>query len=83
MTVTELIKKLSACDPDAIVVVDGYEGGVDDLEMVMPVAVSLNYNGSPQSTDVWGIHELVQWDYSDFGAAEVVPGVYLPRRGRP
>jgi hypothetical protein len=55
MTVGELIEKLQAMPQDARVVVDGYEGGVDDAADPALVTIALNVNAS-----TWmGKHEVV------------------------
>ena len=46
MTVDELIRMLESYPPDLRVVVDGYEGGVDDLEarLLLVRGIRLNVN---------------------------------------
>jgi hypothetical protein len=44
MKVSELIEKLQALDPDLRVVVDGYEGGVEDASYVTVEEIALNVN---------------------------------------
>ena len=44
MKVKELIQILAELDPEAIVVVSGYEGGVDDVDYVVEHSVALNVN---------------------------------------
>jgi hypothetical protein len=39
MKVKELIKHLESYDPEAPVVVEGYEGGFDDVEVLDPVHI--------------------------------------------
>lgn len=46
MKVKELIQQLQELDQESIVVVRGYEGGVDDVVDVTPVQVQLNVNSS-------------------------------------
>lgn len=79
MTVGELIAKLQAYDQDMMVVVDGYEGGVEEVRFVQTTDIALNYNGG-----VWycGKHEQVTDDYLTDEEKEkypVVTAVYLPR----
>jgi hypothetical protein len=42
MKVKELIEKLQACDPEHMVVVDGYEGGVYEADCVETKKIALN-----------------------------------------
>jgi hypothetical protein len=42
MKVSELIEQLKAFDPDLMVVVDGYEGGVDEPEPPVEILLKLN-----------------------------------------
>lgn len=46
MKVKELIKMLSEQDQESMVVISGYEGGVNELENVNSVVVELNVNNS-------------------------------------
>ena len=57
MTVEELIVELRKHDGSRRVVVDGYEGGVDDVTAAKQTEVALNVNPSP---DVYGAHETVE-----------------------
>ena len=54
MTVAQLIKSLKNQNPDDMVIVNGYEGGVDEIECVRRVEIALNCN------DEWyyGKHEV-------------------------
>jgi len=54
MKVSELIEQLKTFDPDLMVIVDGYEGGVDEPEPPKEILVRLNVNN-----DHWyyGKHE--------------------------
>ena len=70
MKVSELIEQLKAMPQDAMVVVDGYEGGLTTLEQCEEVTALLNRN-----TDWWyGKHESC--GINDDGAVVVC---YLPR----
>ncbi len=76
MTVRELIAELSKHDPALPVVLDGYEGGVDDVVVVETVKIELNVN----TKDYYGKHEI----YDDYRAkyhpkAVTHDAVYLPR----
>jgi hypothetical protein len=52
MTVKELIDILIICDPDAMVVAKGYEGGYSDIGSIYNIQLELNVN-----------KEI--WDYGD------------------
>jgi hypothetical protein len=75
MTVAELIAKLQEMPQDARVVIDGYEEGVEDVQIVQAAPVVLNVN--PVTDTMYGTHEL-QSRLSDRTADEIA--VYLPRR---
>jgi hypothetical protein len=79
MTVGELIAKLQEFDQNMMVVVDGYEGGVEDVEFVQTTDIALNFNAN---TWYYGKHEPVTDDYLTDEEKEkhtVVTAVYLPR----
>ena len=44
MNVRTLIEHLSKLDPELMVVVSGYEGGVDEVDLLEPVKLKLNVN---------------------------------------
>lgn len=68
MKVKHLILRLQECDPEAMVVVDGYEGGVSELANVQDsVLVDLNVNHE----SYYGEHEIT--------TGGDTPAVYLPR----
>ena len=54
MTVKELIQQLQQHDPDTRVVVNGYEGGLGDLEDLEKVKIELNVN----TEWYYGPHEI-------------------------
>jgi len=56
MTVGELIAKLQEFDQDMMVIVDGYEGGVDELRHVQTASIALGYNAESW---YYGDHEIV------------------------
>lgn len=58
MKVKELIEALNLLNPELMVVIDGYEGGVNEADMVEVVPVALDVN------DEWyyGQHEVVDHD---------------------
>lgn len=69
MRVSALIAILQTCDPEALVVVDGYEGGVCELERVVRDArIELNAN---DGRSYCGPHEI--------DAQAKHKAVYLPR----
>jgi len=55
MTVKELIKKLSTFPEDFPILLDGYEGGLDEIASIEPIRVAFNTNKS----DFFGPHEEV------------------------
>lgn len=77
MKVAELIEFLKLQDPDALVVVDGYENGLDDDVSVMASAIELNVHD-----DEWwfGRH-----DTANASSTAAVPGVWIKgnRRNKP
>ncbi len=44
MTVKELINKLQSYPTDVRVVVEGYEGGYDDIDITRQISIKLNVN---------------------------------------
>ena len=44
MNVKELIERLNTLDPESMVVIRGYEGGVSEVVNAMEVVVALNVN---------------------------------------
>lgn len=65
MKVSELIEELNKQDPDALVVVDGCEGGYEDIYFVDRLGIELDpYRSSWDSTYIKG---------------EAIQAVYLPR----
>jgi len=61
MKVSELIEKLQALDPDLRIVVDGYEGGVEDANYVTVEEIALNVN----EERCYGPHETTYADEKD------------------
>lgn len=76
MTVTELIAKLRELPQDARVVIDGYEGGVEDVAVVTMVPILVNVRDIADTME--GNHELCE-GFDDKGPASET-AVYLPRR---
>jgi hypothetical protein len=72
VTVTELIAKLQQMPQDARVVIDGYEGGLEDVTEVAKLAIVLNYHSSAH----FGPHE--EWNSNRSDAHDEI-AVYLPR----
>lgn len=78
MKVKELIQILAELDPEAIVVVSGYEGGVNDVDYVVEHKVALNVN----QQSYLGKHEIdwypdcFEHDYPE-SKYEIVKGVYI------
>lgn len=62
-TVKELIEKLKTMPQEAIVLLDGYEGGLSDIGTIKTASVDLNVN----KEDYYGPHEE-----SDSGSTEAV-----------
>jgi len=60
MKVKDLIEKLQRYDPETMVVVNGYEGGVDTCTSCKEVRVMFNIN----KEWYYGNHELVNEDES-------------------
>ena len=58
MKVKELIEKLQAFDPEHMVVVSGYEGGVTEATQTEFITIALNVNTSWY----YGEHEVVYGD---------------------
>jgi len=79
VTVTELIAKLRKLPQDARVVIDGYEGGVEDVAMVTTTAILVNVRDIADTME--GNHEL--WEGLDDQRPADETVVYLPRRGWP
>lgn len=79
MKVKELIQILQAMDQEALVVVSGYEGGVNDVDHVKEHEVALNVN---DGCSYMGKHE-VDWNPNYYGydypesEYEIVKGVYI------
>ena len=69
MKVKELIEKLQRYDSETMIVVNGYEGGYDEIEEVKEIKLKLNVN------EAWyyGKHEIVAPD-KDFDCVAVYIG---------
>jgi hypothetical protein len=62
MNVKQLIEKLSAYDPETMVIVSGYEGGVNEAEYAGDVKIKLNVN----TEWYYGKHEVADRDDETF-----------------
>ena len=72
MKVKELILRLQECNPEAMVVVDGYEGGLEELKNVHDsILIALDVNAGR-----YGPHEP---DWREHTGHATVAAVYLPR----
>ena len=79
MTVAELIAKLQEMPQDARVVVNGYEGGLDDLETVELIEIVVGLNESYGG--LFGPHEKWHPPVVDPRGSNLPheTAVYLPR----
>lgn len=70
MNVKELIEKLQSFDPEMMVVRQGYEGGLTEIDNVDIRHVALNYHGEWY----YGEHEEMDdhTSYDDYQQADVV-----------
>lgn len=78
MKVSELIEQLQQYDPEMIVVVDGYEGGVGELTEVKRTDIALNYN----TAWYYGEHEQVSVGFlteEEKQNHQIVTAVYFSR----
>lgn len=77
MLVKELIEHLKLQDPEARVVLTGYEGGVCEADSVSSCTIALNVN--PESAWYYGPHELcgVWGNGVDFSRYEKAKAVFL------
>lgn len=73
MTVKDLIKKLETLDPSIRVFIEGYEGGLADVEICPLPKVYLNVH------DKWyyGPHEIHESYISNCNSFECVPGIVI------
>jgi hypothetical protein len=72
MKVKELIERLQALDPELMVVTNGYEGGVDDVDCLVTEKVALNVN----TEWYYGKHEAIYGQDSHEGK-EIVDAVRI------
>ena len=69
MKVKELIEKLQRYDSEQMVVINGYEGGDDEIKEVKEIKLKLNVN----KAWYYGKHEIVD-DNEDFDCVTVCIG---------
>jgi hypothetical protein len=71
MKVKDLIKELQNQNPESTVVIDGYEGGVDDIDIIKPIKINLN------------VRKKHQWYYGkhEVSKDEGVDALYLATKG--
>lgn len=64
MTVGDLMDKLAEYDPDDLIMVDGYEGGLNHITeaCVEHDCIDLNHNRQRGYGDWFGDHEIVKGD---------------------
>lgn len=75
MKVHELIDKLQKLDPEMKVVVNGYEGGYDEVEKIL-MGVRVKHNSKKKTEDLWWLGE-----YEDALSTEKSESVVvLPRK---
>ena len=74
LTVKGLIEELSKFSPDIPVVVDGYEGGFDSLDVDSPRMVSIRH--TPGHEEWEGEYEDAEWNPSE----DDLSAVHLPRK---
>ena len=72
MVVRELIKKLQEYDPEKRVIVNGYEGGYDDLQKVEDILIAININ---KKGSYYGPHD----DYDGDNLGKVERAIVLQR----
>jgi len=76
MKVKDLILRLNECDPNAMVVVDSYEGGVTELRNISDsIEIALDIN----TENYYGKHEIDEYANKAYPDATHIKAVYLPR----
>ena len=78
MTVAKLIEKLKEMPKDAMVVIRGYEGGVDEADSIKECSILTDF----YEEDYNGAHEIVSdysfnWHDDEYDITEESPGLYL------
>jgi hypothetical protein len=77
MTVFELIERLKELDQEAMVVVRGYEGGVNEVTYVDESELALDVN----TAWYYGKHELISHGYKDMGEYKKINSVHIGGHG--
>lgn len=75
MRVKDLITRLGEYNPEARVIVHGYEGGFDDVTMISLLRIKLNVN--PPDSGYFGVH-----DTADYEEKEDETAILLGREDR-
>ena len=75
MTTAELIEILKDYPQDSIVVVDGYEGGLEELDTISTIIINKNVN----EESYYGDHEEAMSNPKHKLDMPEFPAVYLPR----
>lgn len=76
MTIAELIERLKKFDQTSLVIIDGYEGGLEDVERIVEEKIYLNYN---LHINVFGPH-MVCDGMEDEDAYEIAHALILSRK---
>ena len=72
MKVKDLIVRLQQFDPELVVFIDGYEGGIEEVESTNEHTIALNCN----EDWYYGSHEIVN-EFAQHEGKERVQGVYI------
>lgn len=75
MTVKELQEELSKYPDDMEIVIDGYEGGVDDMGCIKEIEIVRDVC----SSDYFGPHEIVMGSFDDYEDQQRYSVLYFPR----
>jgi hypothetical protein len=65
MKVKDLIEKLKKEDPEMRIVVDGYEGGYDELENFKYVCISPNPDKEKEPDSLWYLGDFEECIYTE------------------
>ena len=69
MKVKELIQKLSEEDPEMLVLVEGYESGFDNINVVQKKLVMENNNKNDQKINSWWEGDF---EFNEYGNVAVI-----------